>query len=186
MVLPPWDCHSELYSSSSTLTFGKQASWIAATLLLHPTEMTTAPFHPFSKTPALGPASEEKSLHTMSQKSTGVRWRRVQTVPAQYHAHEGLPPPQEGELHYPPHAELHLLWKQLTTAKPRLWARLQLEKAATILSSSHNHRQFVVLCPSVNLAPGDKASLSKEKNPGDKCRRNASELLWARHAPASD
>ena len=119
MVLPPWDCHSELYSSSSTLTFGKQASWIAATLLLHPTEMTTAPFHPFSKTPALRPASEKKSLYTMSQKSTGVRWRRVQTVPAQYHAHEGLPPPQEGELHYPSHAELHLLWKQLTTAKPR-------------------------------------------------------------------
>lgn len=30
-------------------------------------------------------------------------------------------------------------------------------------NSVHNHGQFVVLCPSMNLGPGDKASLSKEK-----------------------
>lgn len=78
MVLPPQDCRSEFCSSSSTLTFSKQASWTAATLLLHPTGMTTAPFHLFSETPASGQASEQKkSLFTMSQKSTGVRWRRI-------------------------------------------------------------------------------------------------------------
>lgn len=42
-------------------------------------------------------------------------------------------------------------------------ARLQLEKAATILFSSHNHQECVSLHPSVNLAPGEKASPSKGK-----------------------
>lgn len=84
MVLPPRGCQSELYSSSSTLAFGKQSLLHGShpPLLPHPSEATTAPFHQFSKAPARAPAPEEKKLVHNESESSGVRWRRVKAVPS--------------------------------------------------------------------------------------------------------